>query len=36
MDALGMKIDLVETDSLEDEFLDRIVEDEVIIYERQT
>jgi predicted nucleotidyltransferase len=35
VDALGMKIDLVETDSLEDEFLDRIVEDEVIIYERQ-
>ena len=32
MDALGMKIDLVETDSLEDEFLAQIAEDEVIIY----
>jgi predicted nucleotidyltransferase len=36
LDAFGLKIDLVETDSLEDEFLDRIADDEVIIYERPT
>ena len=33
MDALGIKIDLVETDSLEDEFLTQIAGDEVIIYD---
>jgi predicted nucleotidyltransferase len=36
VEALGMKVDLVTTGALDDEFVERIAGDEVIIYERQT